>query len=65
MDQDTADLVAQLCTRVGILMEDTSVVALTLGAVDESELSEMIERLQLAAGKIGHLLAAAQALLPE
>lgn len=33
MDDDTHDLFAQLCTRIGMIMEDTFVVALTIGGL--------------------------------
>jgi hypothetical protein len=34
MDDDTLDLIVLLCTRVGIIMEDMSVIALTIRALD-------------------------------
>lgn len=32
MDQDTDDLVVQLCTRAGIIMEDASPSAISIGS---------------------------------
>jgi hypothetical protein len=32
MDDDTIDLIRKLCTRAGMIMEDTSVEALTISA---------------------------------
>jgi hypothetical protein len=33
MDEDAHELVAQLCTRIGMIMEDASVEALTAGSL--------------------------------
>ncbi|MGH6651420.1 MAG: zinc ribbon domain-containing protein [Sphingopyxis sp.] len=33
MDQETSDLITQISTRIGMIMEDASVIALTLGRV--------------------------------
>ena len=37
MDDDNSDLIAQLCTRIGMTMEDASVVALTVAGMHRDE----------------------------
>ncbi|MEO7247507.1 MAG: hypothetical protein ABIW31_03555 [Novosphingobium sp.] len=37
MDDDTNELIAQLCTRIGMIMEDDSVAALTMGGLADQE----------------------------
>jgi hypothetical protein len=32
MDRDAADLIMQLCTKVGMIMEDVSPIALSMGS---------------------------------
>jgi hypothetical protein len=44
MDEETEDLIAQLCTRAGIIMEDTSVRALMVATVEPARRQvELIE----------------------
>ena len=62
MDEDDADLIAQLCARAGMIMEDTSAEAITLRGKSLAEQREVIERLQVAARRIGALANAAEAL---
>lgn len=65
LDEDTRALVEQLCTRVGMLMEDASVQAL-VRAASITSLKLKVERSQCAVRHMGRLLSAADALLrPE
>jgi hypothetical protein len=62
LDDDTRVLAEQLCTRAGILMEDTSVQALVRAAsFDELQLN--LVRCRLAVRQMDRLLSAADALL--
>ncbi|MCB2059315.1 MAG: hypothetical protein R3E09_07525 [Novosphingobium sp.] len=62
MDEDTAELVSRLCTRIGMIMEDASFVALTIGSVDEADRSEAIARLEMDARRIDQLIGAVRVL---
>ena len=62
MDKDTDDLIAQLCTRVGIIMEDSSVAALTVGGLAPEKRNDVIAALEAAADRINALVCAARAL---
>jgi len=62
MDDDTAELIALLYTRIGMIMEDASVTALTLGGPRSGFSEEVLVELERAVGTILSLLAAAQAL---
>ena len=64
MDDDTSELIAQLCTRIGMIMEDASVVALTVGGLTVKERDDAIAALEAAAERISALVAAAKALTP-
>ncbi|UKK86179.1 hypothetical protein L7H23_08805 [Sphingopyxis sp. BSN-002] len=59
MDDDHRDLVARLCTEVGIIMEDMSPVALMIGGRD-TELRERLDQLDRAIGEMTALIAAAR-----
>ena len=59
MPEDTDDLIRHLCTRVGMIMEDASVVALMMERADEKKIRELEEVSQ----RIAALIAAAAALL--
>jgi len=63
MDDDTRDLIAQLCTRIGMIMEDTSVVALTISGRMDDERRAEIDDIKLAARQISALIEAVGALL--
>jgi predicted hotdog family 3-hydroxylacyl-ACP dehydratase len=63
MDDDTDDLITQLCTRIGMIMEDTSVTALTAGCLDQHERLAAITKMEMAAQRIDALVAAVRALL--
>ena len=62
MDDDHTDLVAQLCTRVGMIMEDGSVIALNVGRKHRSRRKAAIDALEGAATRIQGLIAAVRAL---
>jgi hypothetical protein len=64
MDDDTTDLIARLCTQVGMIMEDASVIALTVSGIEPSNRQVAIVELEGAASQINGLVAAARALLP-
>lgn len=64
MDDDTTaqDLVDQLATRIGAIMEDTSVVALILAPRGDPARYEAIDDLEHAARQITALVGAIRAL---
>ncbi len=62
MDDDASDLVAQLCTRIGMIMEDVSPVALSVAGVDAEERKAALAGLDQAIGQLGSLIDAAKAL---
>ena len=61
-DSDSQDLVDQLATRIGAIMEDSSVVALTLAPRSDPARSEDIDDLEHAAQQISALVRAIRAL---
>ena len=62
MNPDTIELIAQLCTQVGMLMEDASPVAVTIGHSAPEEMRMRLDDLACVAEKISRLISAAQAL---
>lgn len=62
LDSDTQDLVEQLCTRAGMLMEDASVNALLRGS-SAAQLRAKVQKSRLAATQMLRLLDAAAALI--
>lgn len=60
-DAETARLIEELLTRVGMIMEDASVIALVRDAV-EGGLDQRIEQLERSAASIHLLVGAAKAL---
>ncbi|ODU28365.1 MAG: hypothetical protein ABS88_13235 [Sphingopyxis sp. SCN 67-31] len=62
MDQDKRDLVNQLCTQTGMIMEDCSTVALTIVGASNEEIGDRISRLQSDAERLGMLIKAAHSL---
>ena len=62
MDQDTANLIATLCTRVAMIMEDIIDDALTMGRTGAAERTDRLQQLKRASEKIGILVDAALAL---
>jgi hypothetical protein len=65
MDDNTLDLIHQLCTRAGIIMEDVSVDALLAPEPSAGALREKLVRVGSAADAISALIAAASALSRE
>ena len=63
MDEQTDDLIAQLCARIGMIMEDASVTALTIVGKSPTDRLAVIEELEGAAKRIDALVAAVSALL--
>ena len=62
MDQDTANLIAALCTQAGMIMEDIIDEALTMGRIGAAERTARLQQLKRASDKIGTLVDAALAL---
>lgn len=62
MDQDTANLIAALCTQAGMIMEDIVDEALTMGRIGAAERTGRLQQLKRASDKIGTLVDAALAL---
>ena len=58
MDESAAELIGLLGTRIGMIMEDTSIIALTLGACQPGELADTIDRIISAADQISKLAGA-------
>ncbi|MEG3155727.1 hypothetical protein [Sphingomonas sp. RB1R13] len=63
LDEDVADLVCQLCTRAGMIMEDVSVIAITARVADVASARKVTTQLQAAAERIGALAKAAEMLI--
>ncbi len=59
MDEETRDLVRQLCTRAGMMMEDASLLAVTMPANADDAFGAALGRLTADAASIQRLLAAA------
>ena len=62
MDDDNAELISLICTRIGTIMEDASVIALTLGALGPEERQARFAELKLASAAISGLVAAVEIL---
>lgn len=63
MDDDTLKLIIQLCTRAGIVMENASVIALSVaGLREDASLERELEKLGLAAEIIRTCILAASTL---
>ena len=65
MDHETKDLIAQLCTRAGMIMEDASAEALTIALQSESDLAAKLDTLIEAIATSSSLLTAARGLTPS
>ena len=63
MDDETRELIALLCTRTGMFMEDLSAEALTIGNADAERIRGALDDLERGAKQILALLAAANALI--
>ncbi|KUO54642.1 MAG: hypothetical protein APF78_05620 [Sphingomonadales bacterium BRH_c3] len=62
MDDDTAELTARLCTRIGMIMEDAGIIALTIGSQSEVDRLVTLAQLDAAARSICDLVCAARAI---
>jgi hypothetical protein len=62
MDDDRRDLVIRLCTEAGIIMEDMSPIALTIG-VRAGPFYQHLAQLETAVVEMAALLATARALI--
>lgn len=62
MDHDTEELIALLCTRIAMIMEDASDVAIELGSATASARPEQLRQLERAAGQVRDLVQAVLAL---
>lgn len=65
MDEDNAELITALCTQLGAIMEDASVVALTIGKLNGAGRTDALVELTKAAERIKNLIDAARALDAE
>lgn len=63
MDEDIRELIDLLCTRAGMIMEDVSPEALTVGNLAGSELSITLELLERKVADLAALIKAAKVLL--
>lgn len=63
MDDENQELIILLCTKIGMTMEDASVVALTIGSKDQDARLAAIEELGEAAKRIRWLVKATQSVL--
>lgn len=62
MDDETNDLIAHLCARIGSIMEDASVIALAMGALERDAQVAAAHQLERAAREILVLARAATTL---
>jgi hypothetical protein len=62
--EDTDELVALLCTHIGMIMEDAGYVALTIGSLSGFERSKAIAKLHNAARTAERLMEAVRAVSP-
>lgn len=57
--EKTDDLVAQLCTHVGMIMEDQCMLALTISSLSDNSRSQALAQLASAASDIDQIIRAA------
>lgn len=62
MDDIDQELISLLCTKIGMLMEDHSILALTVGSQIDGNQNVVIDELSAASTKIAKLAAAAQSI---
>jgi len=62
MHKDQRELIIQLCTKAGMVMENAVTSALTLGSFDDHKLVQTLDELEAQSSKIAKLIAAARAL---
>lgn len=65
MDDDRRDLIVSLCTQVGMIMEDTSDLALTVRDITDEDLADRVDAIDIAIRRMGALIVAAIALYPR
>lgn len=65
MDEDCRDLIVTLCTQVGMIMEDTSDLALTARGVTDDDLADRIDEIDVAIQRMRVLIVAAIAIRPR
>lgn len=65
MDNDRRDLIVSLCTQIGMIMEDTSEIALTVRGVSDQDLADRVDGIDAAIRRMHALIAAAIALYPR
>lgn len=65
MDDHTKDLIARLSTRIGMIMEDASVVALTGARGSAAEVVSSVTRIEQASEQIAGLVQATRVLLTQ
>ncbi len=63
MGDDTDEIIIQLCTRIGMIMEDTSVVALMVAGMERERRVAALADVDAAAKRIGALVKATKVLL--
>lgn len=63
MDDETHELISLLATKVGMLMEDSTVIALTCGQKDRADVSSALDELERSAARMTAMIGAAKALL--
>ena len=62
MDEDLIELITAMCTRAGMIMEDASLVAVTLPRNNPEAAKQAIDRLLADVATIRHLIEAASLL---
>lgn len=62
MDDDRRDLIDQLATRAGMLMEDAGTRAITLGSLPDEAIAEVLASLAASVGQMAAIIEAARAL---
>lgn len=63
MDDDTTEIIVPLCTRIGMIMEDACVMALTIGGLASEDRLAAILELDGTARRIRALVDAAKAMV--
>ena len=64
MDKASDDLIDQLCTRAGMIMEDANPIALTMPSFHGDERKLALVQLERAAAEISALIVAARSIHP-
>lgn len=61
MDLDTKDVITQLCTQAGMIMEDMIPAALTIGTLDDEEITAQLASFDADLVRAIHFIQAARA----